>query len=138
MHGIVQGFVYAVIKFLELCDLSAALCSQRTVFAVAFAASVNIFLVAFAVGFGSFEKQQRMVSATLLAFVAVSFLIENKSFSFGFVLSEVWDVGVDAFFFAVFQALATAVACICKDFFGLHPIQRQILKGLIHYLRENH
>lgn len=50
MHLIVQRLVDAVVYFLKLRNRSAAVLPQGAVFAVLFAASVNVLAVAFAVG----------------------------------------------------------------------------------------
>jgi len=101
VHGIVERFVDAVFYLLELRDLAATFRSQRAVTTGALAAAVNVLRVTFAVGFGAFEEQQCMVSTGLLALVTVFGSVVEKPFSFGFVLSEVGDVGVDALLFAV-------------------------------------
>ena len=101
VHRIIQRFVDAVIQFFKLRNLATTFGPERTVFAIPFAASVNVLRVTFAVGFGAFEEQQCMVSTGLLAFVTVFGSVVEKPFSFGFVLSEVGDVGVDALLFAV-------------------------------------
>ena len=95
----------AVFYLLELRDLAATLRSQRAVTTGALAAAVTLLSVTLAVGQDSFEGQNGMVSAFLGAAVIIFFFTFSfykfKPFPLGLVLPEVWDVGIDASFFAV-------------------------------------
>jgi hypothetical protein len=89
VHFIVQVFVDGSIYFFKLRHFSTTFGPERTVFAIPFAASVDVLRVAFAVGFCAFKEQECTVSAGLSAFVTVFFFVENKTFAFGLVLPEV-------------------------------------------------
>ena len=95
VHSIIMFFVDTIVYFFELGAFATALFSQWTVFAIAFATSVGSFGVAFTIGFFAFEKEFGLVAFGFIALIIVFFFVEGKSFSLGFVLSKVWNVGID-------------------------------------------
>src|SRR5690606_32801969 len=107
-------------------DLAATFRSQRAVTTGALAAAVTFLFIAFPVGQNPFKRQKSFVTSFFDTFITVFFFVENKTFAFGFVLAKVGDVCVNAFFLAILQRLTTAVACICKHFFGLHLVKGKI------------
>ena len=97
MHTVVMFFVDAVVYFLELGTFTTTLFSEWAVFTIGFTASVGAFGVAFTIGFFAFEKKLGLVAFGFCALVIIFFFVEGKTFSLGFVLSEIRNVGVDVF-----------------------------------------
>ncbi len=99
---------------------------------IAFAAAINVFGVAFAVGFCAFEGQNSLVAALFYTSVAVEFFVENKALALGFVLPKIWNVCVDMMRLAILQTLATAVTRIGQNLFHFQAVFFEICDGLVH------
>lgn len=89
MHAVVMFFVDAIVKLFKLGTFATAWFSEWTVFTIGFTASVGAFGIAFTIGFFAFEQQFRLVAFGFCALVIVFFFVKRKTFSLGFVLSEI-------------------------------------------------
>src|SRR5690554_5166830 len=98
MHAVIMFFVDAVIELFKLGAFTTTFCSERTILAIGFTASVRTFGVAFTIGFFTFEKKLGLVAFGFSALVIVFLFIKSKTFSLGFVLPEVRDISINIFF----------------------------------------
>src|SRR5690554_3629582 len=136
MHAVIMFFVDAVIELFKLSAFTTTFCSERTVFAIGFTASVGAFGVAFTIGFFTFEKKLGLVAFGFSALVIVFLFIKSKTFPLGFILTEIRDISINVMVLAILQTLTTTVTGISKSLFDLHIILIKIFDSLIHYFRK--
>ena len=70
---------------------------------------------------------------SVLTFILILLLVENKAFAFGFELSEIEYSGIYVFFFEIFENFAAAVTGVSQKFIHIDMI---LLKILCHLFRE--
>lgn len=101
MHFIIDRFVDGIINLFKFCRFATTLRAKWAIFAVAFTAAVDFFGVAFRICFGGFVRKKSVATAFFYTFVPILFFVEHKAFPSWFVLTKVWDVSVNALFFAI-------------------------------------
>lgn len=98
MHAVIMFFVNTVVELFKLGAFATTFLSEWAMFAIGFTASVGAFGVTFTIRFFTLENKFGLVAFGFCALVIVFFLVKCKSFTLGFVLSEIWDVSIDVFF----------------------------------------
>src|SRR5690606_3501914 len=101
VHLVIQRLMKTVFNLFEPGDFSTTLCSERSISAIILAYSIACPMITFTSGHYAFNRQISLVASFFDTFVTVFFFVEHKSFSFRFILSEVWHIGIDVFLLAI-------------------------------------